>query len=264
MLAEYGASRGSLREALRLLEVQGLVSIRRGAGGGPSVCTVDPANLGRMATLYYQMAGGTYRELLEAWVEAQTLLARRAARNPDAEARVAAMTPYLMDGNGVRHAHEDLESFMRDHMSFHADVAALGRNRVLELSLQAMGQIVSHHVAVADDPRALGRDLGDDHRRIAVAIVAGDAEQAAALMAEHVDGIAAGRRRTPGRPPGRSHRVAMTSSTRLSTAHEATWCGTHVDRTTDRRTMRCGHGHEHRPVDVQHLRLRADSIGRRR
>ena len=180
-----------MREALRLLEVQGLVSIRRGAGGGPTVCTVDPANLGRMATLYYQMAGVTYRELLEAWSEAQTLLARRAARNPDSEARVAAMTPYLMDGNGVRHSHDDLESFMRDHMAFHADVAALGRNRVLELSLQAVGQIVGHHIALADDPRALGRDLGDDHRRVAVSIVAGDAEQAAALMAEHVDGMAA-------------------------------------------------------------------------
>ena len=191
MLAEYGASRGSLREALRLLEVQGLVSIRRGAGGGPTVCTVDPANLGRMATLYYQMAGVTYRELLEAWSEAQTLLARRAAANPNSEARVAAMTPYLMDGNGIGHSHDDLESFMRDHMAFHADVAALGRNRVLELSLQAVGQIVSHHIAVADDPRALGRDLGDDHRRIAVSIVAGDADQAAALMAEHVDGMAA-------------------------------------------------------------------------
>src|SRR5215208_4511482 len=42
MLDEYGTSRESLREALRLLEVQGLVSIRRGPGGGPSVCSVDP------------------------------------------------------------------------------------------------------------------------------------------------------------------------------------------------------------------------------
>jgi DNA-binding FadR family transcriptional regulator len=190
MLEEYGASRESVREALRLLEVQGLVTIRRGAGGGPSVCTVDPANLGRVSTLYYQMAGATYRELLEAWIVSQSVLAARAARNPDAEARMTAMTPYLLDGEGGAHSHDDVESFMHRHMSFHADVAALGRNRVLEISLQTMGQIVSHHVEVTDDPRALGRDLGEDHRRIAIAIVAGATDQAAALMEEHIGGVA--------------------------------------------------------------------------
>jgi DNA-binding FadR family transcriptional regulator len=189
MLEQYGTSRESLREALRLLEVQGLVSIRRGPGGGPSVCTVDPANLGRMSALYYQMAGATYRELFEGWVVCESMLAHRAARNPDTEARVAAMSPYLLDGDAGRHTDDDVESFMRDHMSFHGHVAALGRNRTLELTLQAMGQIVSHHVEVTDDPRALGRDLGDDHRRIAVAIVSGAPGPAAALMKDHVVGL---------------------------------------------------------------------------
>ncbi len=45
MIGQYGVSRESLREALRLLEVQGLIAIRRGPGGGPTVGTVDPANL---------------------------------------------------------------------------------------------------------------------------------------------------------------------------------------------------------------------------
>src|SRR6185436_5963734 len=54
MLQQYGVSRESLREGLRLLEVQGMISIRRGPGGGPVVGTVDSANLGRMSTLYYE------------------------------------------------------------------------------------------------------------------------------------------------------------------------------------------------------------------
>jgi GntR family transcriptional repressor for pyruvate dehydrogenase complex len=190
MVDEYGVSRESIREALRLLEVQGLVTIRRGPGGGPSVCTVDPANLGRMSALYYQLAGATYRELFEAWVLTEELLAQRAARNPNPQARVTAMTPYLLDGDAVPHPGHDIESFMRDHMSFHWHVASLGRNRVLELSLQVMGQIVSHHVEVTDDPRAMGRDLDEDHRRIAAAIVAGGGDRAAALMKEHVAGMA--------------------------------------------------------------------------
>jgi GntR family transcriptional repressor for pyruvate dehydrogenase complex len=148
------------------------------------------SNPGRVSTLYYHMAGATYREFLEAWVLSQSILASRAARNSNSAARVAAMTPYLIDGNGVDHSDDDVASYMRSHISFHTKVAALGRNRVLEITVQALGQIVSHPVAVTDDPRALGRDIGDDHRRIAIAILAGAAEQAAALMEEHIGGVA--------------------------------------------------------------------------
>src|SRR5258708_12733654 len=39
MAAQYGVGRASVREALRLLEMHGLVDIRRGNGGGPLVGT---------------------------------------------------------------------------------------------------------------------------------------------------------------------------------------------------------------------------------
>ena len=109
MLEQYGVSRESLREGLRLLEVQGLISIRRGPGGGPIVGSVDPANLGRISTLYYHLAGATYAELFDAWEAAEIAIAELAARNPDRRAVRAAMAPYrpggpiTADDRGVRH-----------------------------------------------------------------------------------------------------------------------------------------------------------------
>ena len=82
MLEQYDVSRESLREGLRLLEVQGLISIRRGPGGGPIVGSIDPANLGRTSTLYYHLAGATYAELFVAWESAEIAIAELAARNP--------------------------------------------------------------------------------------------------------------------------------------------------------------------------------------
>jgi DNA-binding FadR family transcriptional regulator len=186
MLEHYRVSRESLREGLRLLEVQGLISIRRGPGGGPMVGTVDPANLGRVSTLFYHLAGATYRELFEAWILAESLLAERAARNPDAALRRERMAPYL-DGSADD---EPLDEFIQSHAEFHAAVGSLARNRVLELTLLTMGLIVSHHVPLAYDPRTLREAMDREHHDIAEAIVAGRARRAQTLMQNHIEGVA--------------------------------------------------------------------------
>src|ERR1700757_3584335 len=59
MLDHYEGGGGSLREALRLLESQGRVTLKSGPGGGPVVGEVDAANLGRTASLYFRLAGAT-------------------------------------------------------------------------------------------------------------------------------------------------------------------------------------------------------------
>jgi GntR family transcriptional regulator, transcriptional repressor for pyruvate dehydrogenase complex len=186
MLEQYKVSRESLREGLRLLEVQGLISIRRGPGGGPMVGTVDPANLGRVSTLFYHLAGATYRELFEAWVLAESLLAECAARNPDTALRRERMKPYL-DGSPEG---EPLDTFVQSHAEFHVTVGSLARNRVLELSLLTMGLIVSHHVPLAYDPRTLRDTMDREHHDIAAAIVAGRPGRAQTLMHDHIQAIA--------------------------------------------------------------------------
>ena len=154
----------SLREGLRLLEVQGLISIRRGPGEAV-VGTVDPANLGRVSTLYFHMAGATYAELFEVWAMAESEMAERAARNPDGEARAAAMAPYLADTPPG--ADEEARALRRAAHGFHAAMAALAGNRVLELTMQTFGQIVSHHLATVDDPREIREMLAADHGALA-------------------------------------------------------------------------------------------------
>ena len=57
MLKQYEVGRASMREALRMLEVQGLVHIRAGARGGPVVGAATAENLARMLTLYFGLAG---------------------------------------------------------------------------------------------------------------------------------------------------------------------------------------------------------------
>lgn len=187
MLDEYKVSRESLREGLRLLEVQGLITIRRGPGGGPIVGSVDPANLGRVSTLFYHMAGATYSELFEAWVLAEATLAERAARHPDATLRRDTMKPYLEDDHTTP---DQMGDFVQAHAEFHSAVGSLARNRVLELNLLPMGQIVSHHVLSTYDPRILRDKMEHEHHVIAATITAGHSTRAHTLMRNHIQGVA--------------------------------------------------------------------------
>jgi DNA-binding FadR family transcriptional regulator len=183
MLEEFGLSRESLREGLRLLEVQGLISIRRGPGGGPIVGHLDPAILGRTSTLYYHLAGGTYAELLEAWVVTEPILAERAARNPDRVAVRKAMEPYLSTWD----EHEEaLAEFVLAHSRFHYVIASLAENRVLEIALQSIGQVVTHHILGHADPRQDRETIEADHVAIAKAVVAGAPQKAAKAMETHI------------------------------------------------------------------------------
>jgi DNA-binding GntR family transcriptional regulator len=139
-----------------------------------------------VSTLYYHLAGATYRELFEAWVLAESMLAERAARNPDGALRRARMEPYL------RPATDDtaVADFVQSHAKFHATVGSLAQNRVLELSLATMGLIVSHHVPLAYDPRTLRERMDSEHVEIATAIMAGRPSRARTLMHDHIQGVA--------------------------------------------------------------------------
>ncbi|CAM3464609.1 FCD domain-containing protein [Nocardioides dubius] len=188
MLKKYGVSRESLREGLRLLEVQGMINIRRGPGGGPSVGTIDPANLGRMHALFFNLSGATYSELFEAWVFAESALAGFAAANPDDELRRSAMKGFLTP-EAHQHEHIDLEQFVEGHETFHSTVAMLSGNRVLELTFRSYGLLVAHHVATVGDPRPMKDTLVEDHLRIAESISAGDRAEAERLMREHLQQV---------------------------------------------------------------------------
>jgi GntR family transcriptional repressor for pyruvate dehydrogenase complex len=187
MLEQYNVSRESLREGQRLLEAQGLITIRRGPGGGPVVGAVDPANLGRTSTLYYHLTGATYGELFDAWAVAEGYLAERAARNEDRELVRATLQSYLVEDD----IHEDsLAAFVQHHTQFHNVLGTLAGNRVLQLSLMSIGQIVTHHIVVTADPRNVRSMILDDHHQIARAVIAGKPIKARDEMRAHLQRVA--------------------------------------------------------------------------
>lgn len=180
MLAHYGVSRSSLREGLRLLETQGLITIRPGPGAGTMVSDVSPHNLGRTMTLHFHMANSSYDELLRSWLTLEPIVAELAARNPDEARRRELMTPFL-DGSA-----DDCVTSISTGLSFHDAVADLADNRALSILCRAVGFIVSDQVLASGDRDRLETFIVDEHADLARSIIAGDAPRTAELMREHI------------------------------------------------------------------------------
>src|SRR5687767_14905824 len=66
LTALFGVSRPTLREALRLLEADGLIEVKRGVRGGPRVRVPDAAVTARHAAMLLQMRGTTLEDLIGA------------------------------------------------------------------------------------------------------------------------------------------------------------------------------------------------------
>jgi DNA-binding FadR family transcriptional regulator len=185
MMSAYGVSRESLREALRILEVQGMLLIRRGPGGGPVVAGVDPAYFARTASLYFHLAGATYDEVFETWEVTEPFLAEKVARTPNRLPVRRALAPFTEHVPG----RPEPEAFASASGGFHAVVAELSHNRVLTLVVQAISHIVAAHVEATCPPREEGLLSTSDHGEIARAIVDGRASKARRLMSEHISQV---------------------------------------------------------------------------
>src|SRR6266516_4600293 len=66
LMAQFGVSRPTLREAFRVLESEGLISVRRGAHGGARVQTPKGDIAARYAGLVLEFCGTTLEDVYDA------------------------------------------------------------------------------------------------------------------------------------------------------------------------------------------------------
>jgi GntR family transcriptional regulator, transcriptional repressor for pyruvate dehydrogenase complex len=191
MVRTHEVGRGTLREALRILEVQGLIAIKPGPGGGPVVAGADSRDFGRMATLFFHWTRATFRDLMEARLVMEPVMARLAAQRADEDVRAALeggleeMRQALADGSGP--------AYLAASSGFHAAVAGLSGNGVLDLFSRALRDVYTARVAsgVALFPEEEREAVAREHEAIAHAILAGDGARAEQLMRAHMEDYAA-------------------------------------------------------------------------
>ena len=177
LIDRYRFSRASVREALRLLESEGLVYIKRGPGGGIRVRHPDASQVGRSFALLFATAGTPlidlerYRQILE------PLAAADAAEHATPEQHEQLMETTEAPVPGPRHPSQ---------LNFHSAISQCVRNELLRVTLTAVQHLSEWHMPSEGLQNADIAGTRKAHRRIALAIVRGDAEGARTSMLTHL------------------------------------------------------------------------------
>jgi GntR family transcriptional repressor for pyruvate dehydrogenase complex len=182
MLPRYEVARGTLRESLRILETYGLITIKTGPGGGPVVADAGSRPLASVIALVLQMSRTSFRSIVDARLQLEPLLAKEAAERRSEE-DLAALRESIDE---MRAAIDDVSEFLNQNHFFHSAVAQAAKNPVL-FNMVASLNWIQDGTAVGIDYAAKTRNaIISAHRRIYLAIEAGDSEMAEAAMRIHI------------------------------------------------------------------------------
>lgn len=194
LMAHYGCSRGTIREALKSLEVQGIVEVLPGPGGGARVLAGDIERATELLrNLFYfesLTAADLYalREVLE-----PPIVEAVAGRLGEEDFRALAETVQICREG--RHGQVDVDAHRRAEIEFHMVLARKAPNSLWRFFAVFVLSLLESLVA----PKAVAQGTNDifachtleAHEEILAALRAGDGLRARAAMERHI--AAAGR-----------------------------------------------------------------------
>jgi GntR family transcriptional regulator, transcriptional repressor for pyruvate dehydrogenase complex len=187
LMVTYGAGRATIREALRLLEAQGVLSIRPGPAGGAVVQRPALGHIAQLLSVLLSLNSGSLHEVIDARLVLEPALASRAAAN-------ATETQCQALRDSVRRQVEVIDTepqFLEENDFFHALLSEAAGNRALYAFQAALSRIaVGQQVGVRYD-RAARDATVESHRRITDAVCKHQEVRAALYMTKHMQALEA-------------------------------------------------------------------------
>lgn len=184
---QFGISRGTLREALRVLEQKGLIEIRTGVSGGSIIREVNSEQLSE--NLGFLIRNRTvslhdlaeFREAMEGSVAA--LAAQRAG-----EEDLALLGKLVTEAEGyLKEGRKGWDNFIRTDEKVHMALARISGNQLFISVLESVYfNIHTYYENYLSRDKQLLQENFNDLREIVGAVATGNAENARKLAQGHV------------------------------------------------------------------------------
>jgi DNA-binding FadR family transcriptional regulator len=202
LIAEFRVSAPSLREALRVLQSEGLVTVQRGNVGGAAVHVPHESKVAYTLAMILQAKATTLDDVAEAMSMLEPLCARACAVRRDRGSTVVPRLSRLLEES--RDAAGDAYAFMVSARRFHEEMVRGCGNATITVMVGTLETLWSAHVAnlarrtaptgVMED-RALRLRSVKEHQALLTQIAKGDAAGAERAARAHLS------------EPGRTHMV---------------------------------------------------------
>lgn len=187
LVHDSGLSRSSVREALRVLEVEGLISTRPGRAGGSTVRLPGRSSIARTMQLFVRSHAIRVEALLECRIAIEPFLASLAATNRTER-----------DLEEMRRLHErfaaaedDVALYKRINLDWHLAIARASGNEVLIALMEAVAQPIFDAASYQQVTTPVARaETVKAHGAILRAIERQDAKLAYSRMEKHLSAYA--------------------------------------------------------------------------
>ena len=190
LIQRFGMAKGTIREAMRVLEAQGLIKTRTGPGGGSFVHEVSRQRAKALLGNYFYFKDLTIGDIYEL----------RLKLEPELAASLAGQLPEdvleLLEKNVAEYSEPaaTLDEERDQHVAslrFHAILAEQAQNPLLGFMIDFMVNLLSDltvYRRLYSPPNIELWKQGRDHQRqLIVALRHGDANKAKAIMSDHME-----------------------------------------------------------------------------
>lgn len=183
LASQAGLSRASVREALRILEVEGLIATRTGRNGGSEVVRPSMSTVERSIGIFIRGQRIRFEAVLEAREAIEPQAARLAALHHSEEDWVELMRSHQR----IQAQVDDVPAFLQANLDWHLGVVRASHNELLIAFINA----ISQSVYAATDLQGFNslevrHAVVRAHQKVMDAIGAGDGDAAARRMGRHV------------------------------------------------------------------------------
>lgn len=199
---QFEASRTSVREALRALEQEGVIHVKKGALGGAFVSDVDHRLVTKPFQTLLQLGKVSMVHITEVRLIFEPEAARLAAERATAE-DLAEMEDVI---ERMRRVVEDGEPPASHDLMFHKLVARAASNPILEMLSESMLEVASQVISDLRPSIEVLRHVLERHRKVFESIRDHDEDRAFSLMSDHIVDVR--RRLSDAAGNGRSSRKA--------------------------------------------------------
>jgi DNA-binding FadR family transcriptional regulator len=186
LATDYGVSRATVREALRVLATQSLIRTSKGAGGGSYVTLPSVDGVSEYVQSSISLLADADDVTLEELLEARELLEVPAARLA-AERRTEEELERLRDAIPDEPLRLGTQRQFVYNQDFHLAVIDGCRNALLAIAAQPVFAVLQRNLARSKLGARFHRTINEHHRAIAAAIEAGDADAAGGEMYDHLE-----------------------------------------------------------------------------